>query len=167
MARRADYVIENADIRWRNFSERVSAYSKFDKARSKSDPRSIYGGSFAIFLPAEIADDLKEKNVKVEEYVNKRDPNEEPLPFIRVSVQFDPDNTWKDPTIWQITEDGSRVRLDEDTMANLDYAVITKADITLNFGKTPGPHGRKVYLNTAYITIEQSDAADLAAKYGY
>lgn len=159
--RRADYVINSADIRWRNFSERVNIHSKYD--RDRGDGKSINGGSFAIFLTDEIAEDLRKQEVAVMEYTSKVDPDAPAQPYINVSVQFDSANPWKDPTIWQISGD-NHVKLDENTMANLDYAEIENADIMLNFGNNVGKYGRKVYLNTAYITLSPNTLAD---KYGF
>lgn len=161
MARRPDYIINNADIRFRNFSERVNPNSKFD--RDRGDGKSVNGGSFAIFLPEDIAEELKNRGVRVDEYINKHDEDAVPQPMLNVTVQFDKLNDWKNPTIWQISGD-NHVKLDEDTMSGLDYVDILNADVTLNFGKNPGKRGFKTYLNTAYITIQ---ADDLTAKYGF
>lgn len=161
MSRRPDYVIENADIRFKNFQERVNTHSKFDKDRG--DGKSVNGGSFCIFLPQDIAEELESRGVRVDEFVDKRKEDAEPQPMLRVIVQFDPLNDWKNPVIWQITGD-THVKLDEDTMAGLDYMDFVHADVKLNFGKNPGMHGFKTYLNTAYIEIPNDD---LLSKYGY
>lgn len=161
MARKADYVIKNADIRWRNFSERVNTRSQYD--RDRGDGKSINGGSFAIFLPDDIVAELRALNVAVREYKHDDKPDTPLEHFINVTVQFDPSNPWKNPTIWQISGD-NHVKLDENTMGNLDYAEIDNVDVTLNFGSNIGKYGRKVYLNTAYVTLSSNTLAD---QYGF
>lgn len=161
MARRPDYIINNAQLIFRNFSERVNTHSKYD--RDRGDGKSVNGGSFCIRLPQDIGEELKARGVNVEDYIDRHHPDEPATPLLRVRVQFDNMNDWKNPTIWQISGD-THEKMDEETMAGLDYVDIINADVSVNFGKNPGKHGFATYLNTAYITIP---ADDLASKYGY
>lgn len=148
---RKEFMIENAELIFLNFSGRESAYNQEGQR------------NFAVVLPQEVADELSAEgwNVKVGKV---QENSEEPPPlFIQVSVRFD----IRPPRITMLTNGGTtRTILDESTVGILDVADIQSVDIICS-GYEWGVNGKtgvKAYLKTMFITMNE-DA--LERKYGY
>lgn len=93
-----------------------------------------------------------------------KDEDESPLYHLKVTVRFDN----YPPSICMLTK-RNRVRLDEESIGNLDYAEILNADcvISPSYWEVNGKTGIKAYLDTLYVTIEEDYFAEKYASEEY
>lgn len=140
-------VIEGARLMFKNFA---GEESKFNRAGSRN---------FCVALQPEHAESLAEKgwNIKV---LAPRDPEDEPLHYIQVSVSFA-----NIPPKVVLISGRQKTAMNENTIDMLDYAEIANVDIIVRpyHWEVNGKEGVKAYLKTMYVTIEQDAFAD---KYG-
>ena len=102
---------------------------------------------------------LRERGYNVKTLAPYRE-GDEPQDILKVNVSY----RYQKPTVVTITS-RSRVELDEDTVGILDYAFITKADISFRgsaWTMSNGDSGVSAYLNSLYVTLEEDE---LAAEY--
>ena len=152
MARQIDNItIEDAKIRFKNFAG----------APDKFNPRGGKRTFNVLIEDPDMAQKLAEDgwNIRI---LQGRDPDEEPVHTIQVEVSF---NNYP-PAVWMVTERGTKTRLDEETIAELDNARILTADIIISpyCWEVNGKSGVKAYLKTLYATIEEDK---FAAKYDF
>ncbi len=133
--------VENARIIFRNFAGKESKFNPKGKR------------NFCLLLDPESAEIMKSQgwNVKT---LAPRDPDDDPQPYIQVAVAFEN----YPPNVWMISGN-KKTKLDEDTVAVLDYAEIENVDLIINPSRweVSGKSGLKAYLKTAYVTIVENE----------
>ena len=134
--------IENARLIFRNFAGKEQ---RFNVAGNRN---------FCVLLSPEDGDKLKELGWNVR-YLNPRDPEDGPIPYLQVTVEYD---KGRPPKIEQITERGKTV-LDKDSVSNLDWAEFEKVDLCLNpyHYEVGGRKGIKAYLKSMYVTLVEDE----------
>lgn len=143
--------VEGRAIRFRNFAGKQGQYN------TEGDR------NFCLLLTPEDADEMQREGYNVR-YLRPRDETEEPQPYIQIKVAYKNRNgkSTRPPKIIQITKNG-KTTLTEETVSNLDWADIEKADISINpysYNNVSGRSGVKAYLRTMYVTIAEDDFED-------
>lgn len=141
--------IENASLRFRNFSGRETEYNR----------AGIRNFCIVIDDP-QLAEEMKNDGWNVKERQSSVD-EDAVMHYINVVVNCDSEIA--PPRIWLITSKKKRLLTPEE-FGDLDTAEIRSADIVINpYRWTVGSKmGIKAYLKDAYITIEEDM---FAAKY--
>lgn len=148
-------IIENAHIRFRNFSGRGSQYNR------EGDR------NFCVVIEdPEQAQTLADQgwNVRV---TAPRNEGDDPTHYIQVTVKYDN----FPPKVYLVTKTRSgRLRknlLNEETVGSLDYAEICNVDLeiapynwVIQEGTRNEKSGVKAYLKTLYATVEEDVFAD-------
>ena len=150
MAREDDLAIENAELRFRNFSGK----------EGKFNPKG--NRNFCVLLNPDDAQALIDEGWRVKT-LRPRDPEDEEVPYIQVKVNYD---GFSKPAVWLITEVGGKPvkknKLDENDIDILDWAEIKKVDMVIrpyNYNVN-GMTGIKGYLKSMYVTIAEDRFAD-------
>jgi len=139
--RPAKLEIENATIRFRNFSGRETEYNP--KGRR----------NFAVFLDEDTANVLADDgwNIRWKKAKEEGDPD---IPYLQVAVRYDNE---RPPQIYRVCGDNMTLE-DEDTVGDLDYAEIENVDLIIvpSVWNVGNKSGIKAYLSKAWITIHAS-----------
>ena len=137
----ANISVENARIIFRNFAGKPS---KFNAEGKKN---------FCLLIDDESANKFKLDGWNVK-YLNPRDPDDKPQPYIQVSVAFDN----FPPNIYLISG-GKKTKLNEDTVSVLDYAEIENVDLIIRpyNWEVSGKSGIKAYVKNMYVTIAENE----------
>ena len=133
--------VENARIIFRNFAGKESKFN----AKGKRN--------FCLVIDNEEAEQLKEEGWNIK-YLKPRDPDEEPQAYVQVSVEYGN----FPPNIWLIAGN-KKTKLDEDTVASLDYAEIENIDLVIRpyTWEVNGKGGIKAYVKNMYVTIVENE----------
>ena len=133
--------VENARIIFRNFAGKESKFN----AKGKRN--------FCLVIDNEEAEQLKEDGWNIK-YLKPRDPDEEPQAYVQVSVEYGN----FPPNIWLIAGN-KKTKLDEDTVASLDYAEIENIDLIIRpyTWEVNGKGGIKAYVKNMYVTIVENE----------
>ena len=140
-------IMENAKIRFRNFSGRPDEFTR------EGDR------SFALVIDDEdLANKLKEDGWNIRMRMPKND-GEDPWYYLKVKVKFGD----FPPKIIEVTS-RNRVPLNEETVGILDSAELKSVDVEISpyHWEIGGRSGITAYLKTMYATIEEDP---FAAKY--
>lgn len=140
MAETKQFMIEDAQIMFRNFAGKEGPYNR---AGSRN---------FAVLIPDEktakrmLKDDW---NVK---YLDPREEGDEPIPYISVEVSYKN----RPPRVVMLTSN-AKTSLNEDAVEVLDYADIQKVDLICNAydWTVNGKSGVKAYLKSMFVTIDE------------
>ena len=144
----SNITIEGAKLIKRNFRGQASDWNEEGNR------------NFGVLIPADMAESLKEDGWNIK-FLPPRNDDDEEQAWLPVKVKFGKIN----PTIVMITKRG-KLRLDEDTVSQLDWSIIENADIIIRPYNYPAIRGRaagvSAYLKALYITIAEDN---LALKY--
>jgi len=135
------FMVEDARLVFRNFSGKEGQYNR------EGDR------NFAVILDNKTAELMLADGWNVK-YLNSRDEEEAPTPYISVSVNFNN----RPPRIVMITST-SRTNLNEDAISVLDWAEIRTCDLIARAYEwtVNGKSGVKAYLQSMFITIEEDE----------
>ena len=145
MAREDELTIENAELRFKNFSGKEG---KFNAKGNRN---------FCVLLNPADANDLLAEGWNVRT-LKPRDPEDEEIPYIQVKVNYD---GFSKPIIWLVTEvNGKPIKknkLGEEEIDILDWAEIKSVDLTVRpyHYDVNGKKGVKGYLKSMYVTIAE------------
>ena len=147
--RTEDLEIENAELRFRNFSGKGG---KFNNEGNRN---------FCVLINPADAEALKAEGWNIRT-LKPKNPDDEEVPYMQVKVNYD---GFSKPIVYIITEiDGKPVKknkLGEDDIDILDYAEIKKVDMVIrpyNY-QTPDRSGIKGYLKSMFVTIKEDKFA--------
>lgn len=137
--------IENADIRFRNFS---GSEGRFNPAGRRN---------FCVLLNRDDAEDLMKDGWNVK-FLQPKSSNDEAVPYIQVTVNMDSDYP---PKVILVSSRG-KTTLNAETIATLDFCEIENVDLVIRpYNWTVnGKGGIKAYLKTMYVTIREDDFED-------
>lgn len=148
--------IEGAILIRKNFSGRETDYN--DKGNR----------NFGVILDEELADVLFQDGWNVKRLKPSPDfPDQPGRPWLPVKVKFG-----KIPPVIVLITSRGKIKLDEDTVSQLDWTRATNVDLIIHPYNYPEVRGRAggvaAYLRSMYVTVDESEDldAELAAKYG-
>lgn len=133
--------IENAQIRFRNFSGKPGEYN-------------LQGfRNFCVLLDEELAVRLQTDGWNVKRLKPKSD-DDYPEPYLSVTVSF----KIKQPRVVLIATNGKSI-LTEETVGLIDFADITYVDLVIEPSEwnVNGKSGIKAYLSSIYVTVQEDE----------
>lgn len=156
MPRVPDIIIEDGEIKFRNFSGNP------DKNYNGSNTRTV-----TFVIPKEKKDDLLADGWNVRAYIPKSDPDAEPTYILEATIAYKTKNgVKKDPGIFIVKPTGL-LHVDEDMVDTLDGKDILKVDAVLgaSYWEQGNRHGIRPYVNKLYITIRENPIEEKYDRY--
>lgn len=138
--------IENAQIRCRNFSGNETKFNPQGRRNF-----------ICVLEDPDLVDELKSYGWNVKQFRARPDDEEEPDFYIPVTVSY----KVIPPAIFLVTKK-KKVRLDEETVGQLDWAEIANVDLILSGyeWEVQGKKGIKAYVKSMYVTVVEDGFAD-------
>lgn len=138
MADNRPIIIENAEIRYRNFEGRQGMYNK------EGDK------NFVVLLDRDFAQQLANEGWVIKQ-LKPRDDEEEPQPYLSVNVKYD----GPFPPVIKMVNSRGTVELDDESVSVLDQVEIGNVDLTIrpydwSFNNNSG---RKAMVKRMYVTV--------------
>lgn len=139
--------INGAQLIFKNFEGKKTDYNKEGQR------------NFGVLLDDELAENLMNDGWPVKFlYPKSDDPEEYRQPWLPVKVSFVP----YPPVCWIIKSNG-KLRLDENTIGQLDWSHLVNCDLIINPYNYPAiagrPAGVSAYLKAIYATLEEDEFA--------
>ena len=133
------YDVPGNVIMWKNFSGRKSEFNKDGKR------------SFHLVLEPEYAEQLQAEGWNIK-WPKEQNEDNSLKPLLPVFLRFDV----VPPTVWMISN-GSKIQLDEDTIAELDASYIEKIDLVISpyQWEFNGKSGVKAYVRSMAAVMEE------------
>lgn len=135
--------IEGAQLIFKNFQGKKTEYNKEGNR------------NFGVLLDEELAEELKRDGWNVK-YLKPKDddPDGVEQAWLPVKISFNPY-----PPICQLINGRGKIKLNEETIDQLDWTRIKNCDIVINPYNYPAMQGRpagvSAYLKAIYVTIEE------------
>lgn len=150
MANVKEIVLENARLVFKNFSGKAS---RFNAEGNRN---------FCVVLNDEELIDRLERDGWNVKRTTPRDPDEDPLVYIKVSVKYDP----IPPKIYMVTSK-NKTLLNEDTVDELDHVEMKNVDLIIRpyEWEVNGKTGIKAYVKNMYVTIEEDYFAEKYSRF--
>lgn len=130
----------------------------FPNFEGKADNYNKEGDrSFCVIIPPDKIEQVLEDGWNVK-YLKPRedDPEQISIPYLSVKVRFNPY-----PPIAEKIQYGRRVKLDEDTIGQLDWLRFENVDLVIspyNYSAMRNrPAGVSAYLKAIYVTVEEDE----------
>jgi hypothetical protein len=141
MSEAKTFMVENAQLIFRNFSGKESQYNRTGDR------------NFSVLLDDDSANRMLADGWNVK-FLKSREDGDEDRPYISISVGY----KTKPPRVVMISSTGRTV-LDEDAVEHLDWVEIEKADLIARAytWEVNGKTGIKAYLQSLYITIQEDE----------
>lgn len=142
------YDVDGRAIRFRNFAGKAG---KFNTEGQRN---------FCLILDPKDAEEMAEEGYNIK-WLKPRDETEDPLPYVKVNVGFRNrygDPARRPPKITQYTTAGKTL-ITEDSVSNLDWAEIDKADISIRPNEHE-PGKLSAYLRTMNVFLQPDDFED-------
>lgn len=141
MAERKTFMVEDAQLIFRNFEGKESQYNR------EGDR------NFGVILDQDTAAAMAADGWNVK-YLKAREEGDEPTPYIQVSVSYKN----QPPTIISITSN-ARTIINESTVEMLDWAEFDNVDLICNGydWAVNGKTGTKAYLKKMFATLAEDE----------
>ena len=123
----------------------------------KSDYNEEGNRNFGVLLEDRLAEALENDGWNVKRLRPKEDdPEQYRQPWLPVKVRFDPY-----PPVAVLINSRGKVKLDEESIDQLDWSVIADCDLIIRPYNYPARNGRpagvSAYLKTIYVTISEDE----------
>lgn len=148
MSEAKTFMVENAQLIFRNFSGKESQYNRTGDR------------NFAVLLDNDSAERMLADGWNVK-FLKSREDGDEDQPYISISVGY----KTKPPRVVMVSSTG-RTNLTEEDVEVLDWVEIKNADLIARAytWEVNGKTGIKAYLQSLYITIQEDE---LERKYAH
>lgn len=136
-------IIRDARIIFRNFAGEEGQYNR------EGDR------NFSVIIDQDLAEELSRDGWNIKP-LKKMDPDDEQAYHLKVAVNMG--GNWP-AKLFLVNRRGQPIRLDEDTVTELDCSELAKVDLTINPSswEVNGKTGVKAYLRDLYATLYEDE----------